>query len=64
MYGWRLHAFVLRTNHDHLFVEAREANLSAGMQHYDGSDTGPRRRGGRFDGSSEARPNCTGWSAA
>ena len=38
-YGWRLHAFVLMNNHDHLFVETPEANLSAGMQHYNGSYT-------------------------
>ncbi len=29
-HGWRLHAFVLRGNHEHLFVETREANLSRG----------------------------------
>jgi putative transposase len=39
-YGWRLHAFVLMNNHDHLFVETPEANLSAGMQHYNSSYTG------------------------
>jgi REP element-mobilizing transposase RayT len=58
-YGWHLHAFVLMTNHDHLFVETPEANLSAGMQHYNGSYTGyfNRRHGrvghlfqGRFKG--------------
>jgi len=38
-YGWRLHAFVLMGNHDHLFVETPEANLSAGMQHLNGSYT-------------------------
>ncbi len=38
-YGWRLHAFVLMTNHDHLFVETPEPNLSAGMQYLNGSDT-------------------------
>jgi len=36
-YGWHLHAFVLMSNHDHLFVETPEANLSAGMQHLNGS---------------------------
>ena len=30
IYRWWLHAFVLMTNHEHLFVEAPEANLSAG----------------------------------
>jgi len=37
--GWRLHAFVLMTNHDHLFVETPDPNLSAGMQYLNGSDT-------------------------
>jgi putative transposase len=55
VYGWRLHAFVLMTNHDHLFVETPEANLSAGMQHYNGSYTGyfnrrHRRAGHLFQG--------------
>ena len=30
-FGWRLHAFVLMPNHEHLFVQTPEANLSAGM---------------------------------
>ena len=38
-YGGRLHAFVLMNNHDHLFVETPEANLSAGMQYLNGSYT-------------------------
>ena len=38
-YGWRLHAFVLMNNHEHLFVETPEANLSAGMQYLNGSYT-------------------------
>ncbi len=55
VYGWRLHAFVLMSNHDHLFVETPEANLSAGMQHYNGSYTGyfnrrHRRAGHLFQG--------------
>jgi len=54
-YGWRLHAFVLMSNHDHLFVETPEANLSAGMQLYNGSYTGyfncrHRRAGHLFQG--------------
>jgi REP element-mobilizing transposase RayT len=40
VYGWRLHAFVLMTDHDHLFGETPQANLSARMQHYNGSYTG------------------------
>ncbi len=36
-YGWRLHAFVLMTNHEHLFVETPEPNHSADMQYLGGS---------------------------
>lgn len=36
-YGWRLHSFALMRNHDHLFVETPEPNLSAGMQYFNGS---------------------------
>jgi putative transposase len=39
-YGWRLHVFVLMGNHEHLFVETPEPNLSAGMQYLNGSYTG------------------------
>ena len=39
IYGWRLYAFVLMTNHEHLFVETPEPNLSAGMQYLGGSYT-------------------------
>ena len=38
-YRWRLHAFALMNNHEHLFVETPEANLSAGMQLLNGSYT-------------------------
>jgi putative transposase len=38
-YGWRLHAFTLMNNHDHLFVETPEAKLSAGMQFFNGAYT-------------------------
>ena len=38
-YGWRLHAFVLMTNHDHLFVETPRPNLSAAMQFLNGGYT-------------------------
>jgi len=31
-FGWKLHAFVLLPNHDHLFLETTDANLSASMQ--------------------------------
>jgi len=36
-HGWLLHAFALMSNHDHLFVETPESNLSAGMQYLNGS---------------------------
>ena len=54
-YGWRLHAFALMRNHDHLFVETPEANLSAGMQYLNGSYTSyfnrrHRRSGHLFQG--------------
>jgi REP element-mobilizing transposase RayT len=39
IYGWRLHAFALMNNHEHLFVETPEPNLSAGMQYLGGSYT-------------------------
>lgn len=39
-YGWALHAFVLMRNHEHLFVQTPEANLSAGMHLLNGSYTG------------------------
>jgi len=32
MSGWRVHAWVLMSNHYHLFIETPEANLSAGMK--------------------------------
>ena len=54
-HGWRLHAFVLMTNHEHLFVETPEPNLSAGMQYLNGSYTSyfnrrHRRAGHLFQG--------------
>jgi REP element-mobilizing transposase RayT len=30
--GWRVHAFVLMSNHYHLLVETPEGNLVAGMR--------------------------------
>jgi len=58
-YGWRLHAFVLMTNHEHLFVETPEPNLSAGMQYLNGSYTSyfnrrRRRSGHLFQGRFKA----------
>jgi REP-associated tyrosine transposase len=32
MTGWRVHAWVLMSNHYHLLIETPEANLVAGMQ--------------------------------
>ena len=32
MTGWRIHAWVLMSNHYHLFIETPEANLVSGMQ--------------------------------
>ena len=54
-YGWRLHAFVLMRNHEHLFVETPKPNLSAGMQYLNGSYTSyfnrrHRRSGHLFQG--------------
>lgn len=54
-YGWRLHAFVLMTNHEHLFVETPEPNLSVGMRFLNGSYAGSfnrrhRRVGHLFQG--------------
>jgi len=54
-YGWQLHSWVLMTNHEHLFVETPEGNLSAGMQFLNGSYTGyfnrrHRRAGHLFQG--------------
>jgi len=45
MFQWRLHAFVLLENHDHLFVETPEANLSAGMHSYNSSYRGIKASG-------------------
>ena len=59
-YGWRLHAFVLMNNHDHLFLETPQANLSAGMQYLNGSYTSYfnrryRRAGHLFQGRYQAQ---------
>jgi len=58
-YGWRLHAFALMRNHDHLFFETPEPNLSAGMQYINGSYTSyfnrrHRRCGHLFQGRFKA----------
>lgn len=58
-YSWRLHAFVVMTNHEHLFIETPQPNLSAGMQFLNGSYTGyfnkrRRRSGHLFQGRFKA----------
>ncbi|MBN1492175.1 MAG: transposase [Phycisphaerae bacterium] len=59
LYRWRLHAFCLMDNHEHLYVETPEPNLSAGMQHLNGSYTSyfnrrHRRVGHLFQGRFKA----------
>jgi len=59
-YGWRLHAFVLMNNHEHLFVETPRPDLSAGMQFLNGSYTSyfnlrHRRHGHLFQGRFKAQ---------
>lgn len=58
-YNWKVHAFVVMTNHDHLFLETPEPNLSKGMQYLNGSYTGDfnsrhRRAGHLFQGRFKA----------
>ena len=53
-YGWRLHAFVLMPNHDHLFVETPQPNLAASLvvtQQTPGKHKIIHRRGGHADGA-------------
>ncbi|MCH7702062.1 MAG: transposase [Planctomycetes bacterium] len=56
---WRLHAYCLMNNHEHLFVETPEGNLSASMQRLNGSYTSyfnrrHRRVGHLFQGRFKA----------
>jgi len=37
--GWRVHAYVLMSNHYHLLLETPEANLVAGMKWFQGAYT-------------------------
>ena len=58
-HGWRLHAFVLMSNHEHLLVETPEANLSRGMKLLNGAYTQyfnkrHRRSGHLFQGRYKA----------
>jgi len=36
-FGWRIHAYVIMSNHFHLAVETPQPNLSAGMKHLQGT---------------------------
>ena len=59
-YCWKVHAFVLMTNHDHLFLETPEPDLSEGMQFFNGSYSGYfnaryRRAGHLFQGRFKAQ---------
>ena len=40
IYGWQLHAFAVMNNHDHLFFDTPQGNLSEGMQYLNGGYTG------------------------
>ena len=64
-HGWRLHAFVLMTNHEHLFVETPEPNLWPGMKLLNGAYTQyfkvrRRRTGSRRSGISGAIQGASG----
>jgi len=59
--GWRIHAYVLMSNHYHLFLETPEANLVAGMKWFQGSYTQRfnamfKCRGHLFQGRYKALP--------
>jgi len=59
--GWRIHAYVLMTNHYHLLLETPEANLVAGMKWFQGAYTQRfnamfNRRGHLFQGRYKAIP--------
>ena len=48
--GWRIHAYVLMSNHYHLLVETPEANLVAGMRWFQGTYTARFKRRYRLSG--------------
>ena len=48
--GWRVHAFVLMTNHYHLLVETPQANLVAGMRWFQTTYTMRYNRRHRLSG--------------
>ncbi|MBU1692765.1 MAG: transposase [Verrucomicrobia bacterium] len=59
--GWRVHAYVLMSNHYHLLIETPEANLVAGMKWMQGTytqrfNTRHRVRGHLFQGRYRAIP--------
>lgn len=60
IYGWDLFSFVLMDNHDHLFLQTPQANLSEGMQYLNGCYTSyfnrrHRRHGHLFQGRFRAQ---------
>jgi putative transposase len=62
--GWRIHAYVLMSNHYHLLLETPEANLVAGMKWFQGTYTQRfnamfQRRGHLFQGRYKAIPIAT-----
>lgn len=59
--GWRIHAYVLMSNHYHLLLETPEANLVAGMKWFQGTYTQrfnamSKCRGHLFQGRYKALP--------
>lgn len=59
--GWRIHAYVLMSNHYHLLLETPEANLVEGMRWFQGAYTQRfnamfKRRGHLFQGRYKAIP--------
>ena len=59
--GWRIHAYVLMSNHYHLLIETPEANLVAGMKWFQGTYTQRlnamfKCRGHLFQGRYKALP--------
>lgn len=62
--GWKIHAYVLMSNHYHLLLETPEANLVAGMKWFQGTYTQRfnsmfKRRGHLFQGRYKAIPIAT-----
>ena len=63
LYRWRLHAWVLMTNHFHLLVETPEPNLSRGMHLLNGRySQGFNARHGRVGHVFQGRYKAT-WSS-